>query len=249
VIEAVPRAEFPWRTAAEALIYHVRVHGQTVARAADRIAQELDFRARDDLIGAALLHDVGKLVVARAIGEHDQLGADRTTTPEHRVAAERRRLKLDHAGLGALLLDRWGMPSRLSDAVGKHHTADADQEIATLVRLADAVAHHALGDLVDRRIMLHLAGACGLSVSALRDVLFDLPHSGSKRRRAEPSPLSQRETAALRHLAAGKVYKEIAAELGLSPSTIRSHLHSVYSKLEVEDRAQAVLRATEMGWI
>jgi DNA-binding NarL/FixJ family response regulator len=35
----------------------------------------------------------------------------------------------------------------------------------------------------------------------------------------------------------------------LTVSTVRSHLHAVYLALGVDDRAQAVLRATEMGWI
>jgi DNA-binding NarL/FixJ family response regulator len=112
------------------------------------------------------------------------------------------------------------------------------------------VAHDAQGDTVDRNNMLRLAHVCGMSATALRDVLFDLPRSGgSQRRRAESSPLSDRETATLRILAEGKVYKTIALELGVATSTVRSHLHSVYAKLGVDDRAQAVLRATEMGWI
>jgi DNA-binding NarL/FixJ family response regulator len=61
--------------------------------------------------------------------------------------------------------------------------------------------------------------------------------------------LSPRETQLLQLLAEGKVYKQIAAEKGLSPSTVRTHLHNAYAKLEVGDRAQAVLRATERGWI
>jgi DNA-binding CsgD family transcriptional regulator len=62
-------------------------------------------------------------------------------------------------------------------------------------------------------------------------VLFDLPHSGSQRRRAEPSPLSRRETAVLRRLADGKLYEQIGAELGVSASTIRTYLSNVYVKL------------------
>jgi DNA-binding NarL/FixJ family response regulator len=53
----------------------------------------------------------------------------------------------------------------------------------------------------------------------------------------------------MRLLAEGKHYKEIAASTGISTSTIRTHLHNCYRKLAVDDRAQAVLRATEMGWI
>jgi DNA-binding NarL/FixJ family response regulator len=54
---------------------------------------------------------------------------------------------------------------------------------------------------------------------------------------------------ALRGLAEGKLYKQIAADLGLAESTVRSHLHNLYRKLDVSDRAQAVLLASQRGWI
>jgi DNA-binding NarL/FixJ family response regulator len=99
-------------------------------------------------------------------------------------------------------------------------------------------------------MMLRLAAACGLPVSVLRDVLLDLPRSGgSQRRRSERSPLTDRETDALRLLSEGMPYEQIARELGLSASTVRTHLHNTYAKLNVAGRAQAVLKATEMAWI
>ena len=248
-IAEVPRMAFPWRTPDEALLYHLRVHCQTVGRAAQRIAEEVGFPQRDELIAAALLHDVGKLVMARVRGGLAQPLDERRVTPERRVEAEREEMTVDHASLGALLIERWGLPASLSWAVRSHHSSEAGDRMATLLRLADLVAHHSDGHVVDRRVMLRLTHAVGLPVPALRHVLFDLPHAGSQRRRAEPSPLSRRETDALRQLASGKVYKEIAVALGVSASTVRSHLHSTYAKLGVEDRAQAVLRATEMGWI
>jgi DNA-binding NarL/FixJ family response regulator len=61
--------------------------------------------------------------------------------------------------------------------------------------------------------------------------------------------LSGRELDALRGLAQGKVYKEIADDLSLSASTVRTHLHNVYRKLGAIDRAQAVLIARDRGWI
>jgi len=45
------------------------------------------------------------------------------------------------------------------------------------------------------------------------------------------------------------VYKQIASELSLSVSTIRTHLHNVYRKIGAVDRAQAVLIAHEHGWL
>ncbi len=47
----------------------------------------------------------------------------------------------------------------------------------------------------------------------------------------------------LKRLAEGKVYKQIAHELALSTSTVRTHLHNIYGKLGAVDRAQAVLVA------
>jgi putative nucleotidyltransferase with HDIG domain len=250
IAATVPRAEFPWRTSElEALMHRCLVHAQAVARATERIARELQIVERDDLLVAALLHDVGKLVLSRARPEYTG-GTDRTESPEARARRERQDLGVDHASLGALLIKRWGLPRQLADTVAAHHSATDANEIATHIRLADMTTHHAQGDAINRSELLALASTCGISPAALREILFDLPHSdGSHQRRAEPSPLSPRETDALRGLAEGKVYKTIAAEQGTSTSTVRTHLHNVYSKLDVIDRAQAVLRATEMGWI
>jgi DNA-binding CsgD family transcriptional regulator len=79
---------------------------------------------------------------------------------------------------------------------------------------------------------------------------YELPHgNGGKRRAASPCPLSRRELEVLRRLAEGKVYKQFAHDLDLSASTVRSHLHNVYGKLGAMHRAQAVLIATDRGWI
>ena len=53
----------------------------------------------------------------------------------------------------------------------------------------------------------------------------------------------------VRHLSEGMVYKQIATEMHLSVSTIRTHLHNVYGKIGAVDRAQAVLTARDRGWI
>jgi putative nucleotidyltransferase with HDIG domain len=250
-IEGLPRTEFPWRTSRqEVLMHHARLHALLVKRAADRIARETNVINRDDILVTALLHDIGKLVLERAHPDYPGRIDARTTAPEKRVHEEQRDLGTNHATLSGLMLRRWGLPDALATAVARHHSSEDEKDVATYVRLADMIAHHAQGETIDRAKMLRLCHVCGLSATQLRDVLFDLPHSGgSERRRAEPSPLSPRETTVLRILAQGKVYKVIADELGLSASTVRSHLHKAYDKLGVGDRAQAVLRATEMGWI
>jgi DNA-binding response OmpR family regulator len=64
-----------------------------------------------------------------------------------------------------------------------------------------------------------------------------------------PNPLTARELEVVRLLASGKTYKQVARALDLSQSTVRNHLHNVYHKLNVVDRAQAVIVSKENGWI
>jgi putative nucleotidyltransferase with HDIG domain len=248
-IAALPRLSFPWQTSFEALLHRGAVHAQAVARSADRLSQMLRPFDRDDVVAAALVHDIGKLLLARIWPDFAAATPVRHT-PEELVARERRELGYDHATLGGLLMERWGLPTRLMRAVSGHHSSHRATETAALVRLADMVVRHAHGDSVDRQAMLRIAGECELSANTLRELVFDLPHAGgSARRRAERSPLSTRESAILGLLAEGMRSAEIARELHLTESTVRSHLHNTYAKLEVPDRAQAVLKATEMGWL
>ena len=60
-------------------------------------------------------------------------------------------------------------------------------------------------------------------------------------------PLSERELDVLRLLAAGKTNREIAQELILSISTVKTHVEHVIAKLEVADRTQAAVKATRLG--
>lgn len=61
--------------------------------------------------------------------------------------------------------------------------------------------------------------------------------------------LSHRETEILRLVAKGKGNKEIAAELGLSGNTVKSHIAHIFAKLNAPDRTRAVTIAIELGLI
>ncbi len=60
-------------------------------------------------------------------------------------------------------------------------------------------------------------------------------------------PLSQRELEVLRLLTTSLSSTEIAEELLIAPSTVRSHIKSIYGKLNVHKRIAAVERARELG--
>lgn len=61
--------------------------------------------------------------------------------------------------------------------------------------------------------------------------------------------LSEREIEVLRYVADGKSNKEVAETLVISEKTVKAHLRSIFRKLEVGDRAQAVAQAMRKGLV
>jgi len=61
--------------------------------------------------------------------------------------------------------------------------------------------------------------------------------------------LTPRETEILRHLALGRANKEIADALSIGDETVKTHVGKVLAKLQVENRAQAVVQALKRGLI
>lgn len=78
-------------------------------------------------------------------------------------------------------------------------------------------------------------------------------HAPVARRAARSAPhgprLSAREIDVLRAISRGASNKEAAQELTMSPSTVRTHVESVFRKLECSTRAAATLKASTMGLI
>jgi putative nucleotidyltransferase with HDIG domain len=226
-----------------------RLHALATQRAADRVAAEVGYEHRDRLTVTSLLHDIGKLVLLHAYPGYPaqvHLGAK---TPEERIHQERRELGVDHALVGGVLARRWGLPGTIATAIERHHNPDVEGE-AAFIRLADMLAHYEQGAQVSSTEMLQTAKIVGIGPQELRRVMYELPSPSSQRQRhVDPCPLSGRELGVLQRLAEGKVYKQIAHELTLSTSTVRTHLHNIYGKLGAVDRAQAVLIATERGWL
>ena len=71
-----------------------------------------------------------------------------------------------------------------------------------------------------------------------------------RRRRVQSGALlSPRETEVLNRLAAGASAPEIAGELYLTTATVKTHLHHLYEKLGVSDRAAAVAEGMRRGLI
>lgn len=80
---------------------------------------------------------------------------------------------------------------------------------------------------------------------------YPLAGPGEKEKAAagEREALSARERGILELIAAGQSNKEIARTLGIAPETVKSHIKSIFAKLSVEKRAQAVARAQSLGLV
>lgn len=64
--------------------------------------------------------------------------------------------------------------------------------------------------------------------------------------RAEPAaPLSEQEKNVLRMFADGKDSDEVSESLGISPQTLRNHLHRINQKLRTHNRLEAVMNAMQ----
>jgi len=60
--------------------------------------------------------------------------------------------------------------------------------------------------------------------------------------------LTDREREILNLIVQGQSNADIAARLALCLKTVRNHVSNIFSKLQVADRAQAILLAREAGW-
>ncbi len=225
----------------------LRRHAVATQRTAVRLAIAVEAVNPDELAVAALLHDVGKLPLCVAFADYPDAFYRGARTRHERVQVERDRIGTDHAALGGLLLRHWGLPDRIAAMVAHHHDPAPGSE-AALLQLADAIVHHTQGGAVEPEEVLQSAERARIHTDWLRKLLASGADDTSGRGR-DRSPLTPREAIALRGLAEGKTYKQMAAELSVSPSTLRSQLHSSCKKLGVKDRAQAVIVAAERGWI
>jgi DNA-binding NarL/FixJ family response regulator len=103
--------------------------------------------------------------------------------------------------------------------------------------LSDAIRRVAggeslFGPAVDARARARLAA---LGVDQIGDLLPQRP--------------TRRETEVLQLMARGFSNREIARALGTQTGTVKNHASSIFLKLAVRDRTQAVLRALSLGWL
>jgi DNA-binding NarL/FixJ family response regulator len=83
-------------------------------------------------------------------------------------------------------------------------------------------------------------GESPMSGSIARKVVASFQHDGQ--RESWQAKLGTREQEVLNLLSQGFLFKEIAEKLGVSPFTVNAHIRSIYEKLHVHSRSQAVAK-------
>ncbi len=120
-------------------------HSLGAALVAAKLARKIDARLEEDAFICALLHDLGKCVMAQQT-ENDLLRVKEMVKRDNILflEAERRLLEYDHAALGAAVIERWNLPEVLVEVIRHHHqplTAEGQIKIlASIVNVADIMS-------------------------------------------------------------------------------------------------------------
>ena len=99
-------------------------------------------------------------------------------------------------------------------------------------------------DLINAIRQVYL-GESSLSPTVARKVLEEVFHPSEKP--LSPDPLTKREVEVLQVLAKGKSNRNIATELSISETTVRTHVSNILGKLHLASRTEAALYALKEG--
>jgi LuxR family maltose regulon positive regulatory protein len=147
----------------------------------------------------------------------------------------------------AVLLEQWLLQALADQAAGDYQLASEalDRALALAEREPFRDAFLLNGPAV--RELLELQAQHGSAHPALLEVLLDGVSQGPVNGAALPEPLTEREQRILRYLPTMLTNAEIGAEVFVSLNTVKTHLRSIYRKLEANGRADAVERARRLG--
>ena len=99
-------------------------HSVAVSVAAELVVKALKIPGADEVFTAALLHDVGKLVLGGFVQNDIQQIKAMVSKGIAFEVAEFIVLGTDHANIGARILEKWAFPANLVNAVNWHHDPD-----------------------------------------------------------------------------------------------------------------------------
>ena len=101
--------------------------------AAEGLVKELEIGANEEIFTAALLHDVGKLVLGSFVQDDYKKIEAALEQDVSFETAEDMVLGTNHAAIGAQILTQWSLPSNIVNAVRWHHTPESAEKNNTML--------------------------------------------------------------------------------------------------------------------
>jgi putative nucleotidyltransferase with HDIG domain len=146
-------------------------HAVAVALMSQILCRKIQGREDPILYTAALLHDVGKVIMGEYVHEYFQKIIGRVHERKCSfLEAEEEFIGINHANLGGRIAEHWNFPSEIRDAIAYHHRPDLLEDegntMASLVYLSDQAC-----------LMMGLTGGVdALAYTGLENVMrrFDL---------------------------------------------------------------------------
>lgn len=133
------------------------------------------------------------------------------------------------------------------DAVRQIRQQSPDVRIIALTAYNEKVYQQALAGLGVDDFILKTAEFSVL-LQSIQKAVRDQPPNSLSEATADPR-LTEREIEVLRGAARGRTNKQIGVELDISARTVQVHLHTIFQKLGVANRTEAVLRAMSLKLI
>jgi len=113
-------------------------HSIAVSVVAEKLVAVLGITAQPEIFTAALLHDIGKLLLGQHVQDYLERMNAAVTSEKSFQTVERDVLGTDHAEIGARILQNWSFPSDVVNAVRWHHDPDDAPEPSVMVDVVHA---------------------------------------------------------------------------------------------------------------
>ncbi|MCP3950742.1 MAG: HDOD domain-containing protein [Desulfobacterales bacterium] len=107
-------------------------HSIAVSVVAEKLIEEIGIAPEPEIFTAALLHDIGKLLLGQHIHDYQAAIDARVTEEKSFQLIERDVLGADHAEIGARILQNWSFPENIISAVRWHHEPDLAPEVSVM---------------------------------------------------------------------------------------------------------------------
>ena len=119
------------------------LHSVITALVAEDIGIKVGIKDINTLFTAAILHDIGKVILSEYVQEGFEKIMDLIQDQNYDfLAAEKEVIGIDHSEIGAEMLKVWQFPSVLIEAVQFHHNPEqcTDNHIVSIVNISDTIS-------------------------------------------------------------------------------------------------------------